>query len=173
MIASRQLLLPAVSPSVRLFQCADTSRICSWVQSRQQLSMVSGDQGERLTAEILQSWLMKATASIVLEDSTSKNAVGFCTLSRLELPNMPSDCIELCHVLVDPQQKYLFVTSRLLHYAKALTRDLGYRVGCARVVPSNRWALALARYHKSDEFTDKETWAISGFRWFRLYLTEG
>src|SRR2546423_10707382 len=134
--------------------------------------MVSGDEDKCLTPEILRTWLVKATISLVFIDEGTKEPIGFCTLSKCEVPGLPPDYIEMCHVLVDPRHKYVFIVSRLLNYGTSWARGLGYRFGCARVLPYNRWALLLARYEKAEELTDKESWALAGFRWFRIDLLQ-
>lgn len=167
-----QLTRTITSPQVRAFEERDTYRICSWITNRSELQMVSGDDGDCLTPRILRSWLAQATASLVLIDEVVNQPVGFCTISRGEIAGLPPDYIEMCHLLVNPEYKYAFVTSRLLDAAKNLARGLGYRFGCARIVPTNRWALSLARYHRGEEFTDREAWTFPGFRWFRLDLSQ-
>lgn len=167
-----ELALTVTNPQIRPFQGSDALKICSWVTNRAELKMVSGDVAEGLTQEILRSWLAKAITSLVVVDGRTREPIGFCTLSRCEVPGLPPDYIEMCHVLVDPQQKYVFIVSRLINYGTSWARGLGYRFGCARVLPYNRWALLLARYEKAEEFTDKESWTPAGFRWFRLDLTQ-
>ena len=165
-----EIVRTVANPQVRPFQDSDLLEICSWVTSHTELQMVSGDAGGCLTPDILRSWLAKASQSLVLIDGTTKKPVGFCTLSKCEAPNLPPDYIEMCHLLINPRWKYVFITARLLDSAKSLARGLGYHFGCARVVPLNRWALLLTRYEKAEEFTGKELWTPAGFRWFRLDL---
>lgn len=172
MHSTSELTRSVTNSYVRAFEERDTYTICSWVTNAAQLEMVSEDDGECLTPQILRSWLARSMASFVLIDGAGNEPVGFCTLSRCEAVGLAPDYVEMCHVVVNPQYKYAFVASRLLEAAKELAQSFRYRFGCCRVVPTNRWALALARYHRAEEFTGRETWAVTGFRWFRLDLTE-
>lgn len=149
---------------------ADEPTICSWVQNRAALQLISGDSGEALTPEILDGWLARAAFSIVITEVGIDAPVGFCTISRLEIPRIPPTYLELCHLVVDPRRCYHFVGSRLCRVAKSAARDLGFRYLCARISPTNRYALALARQQRAEEFTSREIWLPSGFRWFRSDL---
>jgi len=152
----------------RHLTAADEPTICSWVQSRAALQLISGDSGEALTPEILEGWLARAACSIVITEVGAGTPAGFCTISRLELPSIPPTYLELCHLVVDPRREYHFVGSRLCRTAKSAARERGFRYLCARISPTNRYALALARQQRAEEFT--ETWLPSGFRWFRSDL---
>mgnify|MGYP001559264585 CR=1 FL=1 len=156
---------------VRLFRESDSLEVCSWVPTTTALQLVSGDKSDRLTPEILRGWTTKAETSLVVYQHPTHQPVGFCTVSRMELPYLPATYIELCHLVVDPRWRYLFIGSRLYRAVRSAACTLGYYFVCARIVPTNRYALALARFLRAEEFTGTEVWAPSGFRWFRLDIS--
>src|SRR5438874_871490 len=96
-----ELTRTVTNPNVRAFEEQDTYKICSWITNRSELQMVSGDDGDCLTPKILRHWLVQATASLVLIDNVAEQPVGFCTISRSEVPSLPPDYIEMCHLLVN------------------------------------------------------------------------
>lgn len=156
---------------VREFTNKDMWEVCSWVTTTAALQLVSSEFADSLTPEILSQWVTKAHTCLVVSNETTNKAVGFCTLSYMELPKLPSHYIELCHLIVDPRFKYLFIGPRLCRAAKVIAFNLGYQYLCGRVVPTNRYALALARLQRFQEFTNEESWTIPGFRWFRFALS--
>lgn len=154
----------------RTYLPADKSAICSWVQSRTRLQLISGDSGEALTHEILEGWVAQSALAIVITEVGTSRPAGFCTISNVEIPDIPPTYVELCHLVVDPNRRYDFVGSRLYRAAKIAASERGFRYGCARVSPTNRYALALARHQRAEEFTSREHWLPAGFRWFRSDL---
>lgn len=161
----------SVTFGMRPFSDNDTSQICRWVKTRDALQLVSGDSADCLTPEILAGWVANARMCLVVSRLPANEPVGFCTLSSLEVPNLPAEYIELCHLVVDPQWRYSFIGSRLCRWAKSLARGLACEFLCGRVVPRNRYALALAKSQRFEEFTGHERWAPCGFQWFRFRLT--
>ena len=162
--------IPRSEYRIRLFQGRDSATVCSWVTTAETLRLVSSDTSDRLTPQLLQSWLAIARCGLVVSEYLSDKPVGFCTLTRLELANISSGYIELCHLIVDPAYKYVFVGSRLVRAAEVMAREFGYQFLFGRVVPVNRWGLVLVRFVRAEEFTGIETWAPLGSRWFRLRL---
>jgi ribosomal protein S18 acetylase RimI-like enzyme len=156
---------------VREFYDKDTREICSWVTTREALQLVSGNTADYLTPIILEQWASDACKCLVVSDQVTDRAVGFCTLSNNELPNLPENYIELCHLIVNPQYRYLFIASRLCRTAKTVASDFGFKFLCGRVKPTNRYTLALARLQRFQEFTNESSWAVSGFRWFRFAVS--
>lgn len=122
---------------------------------------------------MLQDWEARATSCLVISDEADDAAVGFCTLSRLEAAGLPVHYIEICHLVVNPRFRYVFVGARLIRAALQAARINCCRYICGRVVPTNRYALALTRYVRGEEITGSESWTIPGFAWFRLKATEG
>lgn len=156
---------------VRLLQDSDRLKICSWVPTRQALDLVSGDTSARLTLGILSRWEATAVSSLVVGDACDNNLLGFCTLSTTEVPRLPTDYVELCHLIVQPGRTNLLIGSRLVSAARVKAYQMGYRFGCGRVTPMNRYGLALARLHRAEEITATVPWATGSFRWFRLPLS--
>ena len=148
----------------------DIPVICSWVRTRQVLQLVSGDAADFLTPALLSGWLARAQIAIVVADEVANQPAGFCTLSCLEVPHLPASYVEICHLIVAPEFRHLFIGSRLVRAAKSLAHDFGYRFVCCRVTPTNKWALALARAQGFQEFTNIKDWLPHGFRWFRFAL---
>lgn len=156
----------------RHFCETDKEIICSWVQTSQALECISGDYGDKLTKEILSSWIDKAEMTIVVALQSSDIPVGFCTLSKLEAPHLPSSYIEICHLIVAPNFKHLFIGSRLCSKAKNIASSSGYCFVCGRVVPENKYTLALARLHHFEEIIEIEPWLCGRFRWFHFNLAQ-
>jgi len=148
----------------------DTLKICSWVSTAEAVAMVSSDRADSLSPCILRKWVSVAETSLVVARSGSEEPVGFCTLSCRELRRLPADYVELCHLLVDPCARHLFVGQRLSSGAKEIAHLAGYRFLCGRVIPGNRYSVLLARHQRFSEFTGVERWALPGFRWFRFAL---
>jgi ribosomal protein S18 acetylase RimI-like enzyme len=149
----------------------DIPAVCSWVNTREALALVSGDVADSLTPRILAGWTAKAVMTFVVADEETDTAIGFSTLSDLELPTLPVNYVELCHLIVDPRYRYLFIGSRLCRSAKLAAQERGFEFLCGRIVPGNRYALVLARAQRFEEFTHFESWAPSGFHWVRFAIS--
>lgn len=162
---------PAISHpqcGTRSLEECDYAKICSWVTTRNRLELVCSDLGDHLTPEILATWNHAALSTIVILDQETQEAAGFCTLTSRESAHMPSSYIELCHLVVDPHKAYLSIGSKLCCAAKQQARAYGYRYVLGRVVPRNRFGIALARRQGGLEVTGMANWLEPGFRWFRL-----
>jgi hypothetical protein len=153
---------------VRDFRESDADDVCSWVRTRAALTLVSGDSGECLTLSILARWIADAQVSLVVERELDGVPLGFCTFSDGELPSLPPEYVEMCHLIINPEFRNLFIGSRLCVRGKSLARSLGFRFLCGRIVPRNRYTLALARLHRFEDFTNKEVWTPRGFLWMRF-----
>lgn len=156
---------------IREFSDKDEMYVCSWVKSREALSRVSGDSSDSLTPNILTKWISKAKISLVVSREPIDEPIGFCTLSCLEADYIPFFYMELCHLIINPKYRYMFIGSRLVREAVSISRELGFRFICARVVHTNHYGLILAKKHKSEEITNSEAWVTPGFRWFQLNLS--
>lgn len=156
---------------VRPFLPRDIEAVCSWVPSRELLHLVSGDDGDRLTPNILQAWIQKACAAFVVASPEHSSIMGFCTLSADELHGIPTSYIELCHLIINPMFRYFFVGPRLCQHTKQFAAMIGKRYLLGRVLPSNRYALLLARRERFSEMTPSEPWLEEGFRWFRFRVS--
>jgi RimJ/RimL family protein N-acetyltransferase len=154
--------------TVREYQPSDAAEICSWVRSHSAMRLVSGDDVERLTPQLLRRWLLDIVGALVAVDAKTDRPLGFCTLTRREAPFLPEGTVELCHLIVAPDAKYFWIGSRLCHASRAWGGRLGCHHGYGRVVPTNLWALALARRMRSKEVTDTASWVDKAFRWFEL-----
>jgi len=152
----------------RPFAPRDAELVSSWVSTREALHLVSSDDADRLTPDILFAWTQKACAAFVVADQERSSITGFCTMSVDELPGIPPSYIELCHLIVNPRFRYFFVGPRLCQHAKHLARMLNKRYLLGRVLPSNRYALLLARRERFVELTHPKPWLLEGFRWFRF-----
>ncbi len=119
---------------------------------------------------ILDSWIEKSIECFVVARESDNEAVGFCTMSISEVCDIPSYYIEQCHLVVDPQHNYFRIGARLCRAAAQAASRRGYKFGCARIVPTNLYALALARSLRATEITGDEVWTPAGFRWFRLAI---
>lgn len=158
-----------VSPiAVRHYRPDDTEEICSWVRSRSAMRLVSADEAESLTPEILRGWLAGVVCALVVVSAKTDRPLGFCTLTRREVCNLPKGTVELCHLIVAPDAKYFSIGSRLCRAARKKAGELGYHSGFARIVPTNRWALALARRMHGVELPSTTPWLNKEFHWFRL-----
>lgn len=153
--------------AVREFSYRDTGTICSWVTDQETLSMISGDVGNGLNANILDKWVKNANKAIVVFDVETETVVGFCTVSLKELPTIRNRYIELCHLVVSPSycmSRYeigLQLTSEAEYYAE--TFGFNYIIG--RVVPSNNYANRLAKKAHWDFYEDNSL--LEGFNWYR------
>jgi len=156
---------------VREFSNKDQIHICSFVKSRKALLLVSGDSSDSLTPNILTNWISKAKVSLVISREPMNEPIGFCTLSRLEVDYIPASYIEICHLIINPTYRYMFIGPRLVREATFISREFGFRFICGRVVHNNRYGLILAKKQKFEEFTNTESWMPPGFRWFRLNLS--
>jgi ribosomal protein S18 acetylase RimI-like enzyme len=156
---------------IREFSSTDQFYICSWVESSEALLQVSGDSADSLTPSILYKWIGKAKVSLVVTKEPMDEPIGFCTLSRLEVDYMPDSYIEICHLIIDPQYRYMFIGPRLVQGAISISCKFGFRFICGRVLHTNRYGLILARKQKFEEFTNTEAWITPGFRWFRFNLS--
>ncbi len=148
----------------------DTSKICSWVKSQKALELVSGDIADCLTPKILDHWIHLSQRAFVASLEPCGEPVGFCTITQQEAPLMPPDSIELCHLIVASSARYLFIGQRMCRAVRETMTNSGFGFLCGRVVPTNRYGLALCRSLRAEEFTGTEGWTPSGFRWFRLML---
>lgn len=155
---------------IREVRGADTNRVCSWVTTKEQLQMVSGDLATCLTPVILGKWVTSAVTTLVVCERATGTPVGFCTLTLSEISNPPNGHIELCHLIIDPKFRHDFVGPRIIAEARHKARSLGFEFLFGRVIPSNEWCLALVRRVRGEEFTDRLAWTPTGFRWFRLKL---
>lgn len=156
---------------VRSFLNSDMQQICSWIKNRRTLQLVSIDSSDCLTPDILINWIVNSQKCFVVTECFTDKPVGFCTLSRQEVSNLSYSYVELCHLIVNPQRKYLFIGSILCSAARSVARDLGYQFLCGRVVSTNRYGLVLAKSQRAKEITNMESWATSDFRWFRVDLS--
>lgn len=157
---------------VRSLLARDVPAVCSWVNTREALALVSGDVADSLSPRILTSWTRGAIATFVVAEGSKDRAVGFCTLSRLELRTLPTAYIEICHLIVDPRFRYFFVGSRLCRAAKHCAFKLGYEHLCGRIVSANRYALALSRAQRFEEVMPSAPWVAPGFCWVRFPLSK-
>jgi len=133
--------------------------------------MVSSDDGDRLTPEILARWIAAAEREFVVARSSSDKAIGFCTLSRSEAP-LPEGVIEFCHQVLNPWNISLHVSYHLCEAAKSFAHSHRFSSIVTRSLPSNRYALALARIEETREVTGKGPWATSPFRWFAFDMAQ-
>ena len=156
---------------VRDYSYKDQNYVCSWVKSREDLLKVSGDSSDFLTPNILFTWISKAQISLVVSREPIDDPIGFCTLSRLEVDNIPASYIEICHLIIDPKYRYMYIGPRLVREAISVSRSLKIQFVCGRVAHSNRYGLILARKQMFEEFTDSEVWTPTGFQWFRYNLS--
>lgn len=162
----------STSYTARPYSDYDGPRICSWVPTAEKLRLISGDVARRLSLDILHRWLAEARISLVVCTESDSEPVGFCTLTRSEVADLPPSHIELCHLTVSPRCRYLIVGSQLIIAAQALAQRSGYRFLCGRVVPTNRYGLTLVSNAKAEEMTGNAIWALTGFRWFQLPVTK-
>lgn len=159
-------------PAQRAFLREDALLIAKWVPSAAALALVSGDTAPCLNSSIIQAWIARSLAAIVLADPADGAPVAFCTLSRQESPGIEPGAVEVCHLVVAPERRYLFVANRLLKHARAISLQLGFERIYGRVVPQNAPALALAQYARFVEVPSGDrSWLAPGFRWFRSEIT--
>lgn len=156
---------------VREFLNKDQIYVCSWVKNHEALSLVSGDKADYLTPNILTKWINKAKISLVIYKEFVNEPVGFCTLSCSEVDYIPTSYIEICHLIINPTYRYMFIGSRLVREAVSIARKRGFRFICGRVIHTNRYGLVLAKKQRFEEFSNCEAWTPPGFRWFRLNLS--
>jgi len=143
-------------------------QICSWVTTRRSLTLVSGESADRLSVPILNRWIDSSLAAFVALKTSDRTALGFCTLSRAELPGIPPSYVEICHLVVDPGHRRLAVGSSLVRSAIQYASLRCFSFVCGRVVSSNDYALTLAHYMRAEEITGLERWLPEDFRWFRF-----
>lgn len=159
-------MAPDSSWHAREFRLSDTDDVCSWVQCEGILQLVSSDKGEHLTPRILRSWLDRAIGTVVIAGNDTDTPVGFCTLSTSEVSGTPCDFVELCHLIVAPRYRYLFIGPRICRAAKTLAAGLSFAALHGRVVPYHRYGLALARRQAFSEIEVLPSFLPRGFRWF-------
>lgn len=160
-------LVPSGRFRVREYLPTDAATICSWVQDSETLKIISGNDAESLSPEILAEWNTTAVISLVAFEVSTSKPVGYCTLSSADNPQLPPLHIELCHLIVAPTTRHISVGSQLCDTAESVGIERGFIAGCARVLPTNLFALKLAMLKCGEEITGKEAWATPGFRWFR------
>jgi ribosomal protein S18 acetylase RimI-like enzyme len=151
----------------RSFSDCDADTICGWVQGRYLLQLVSSDDADRLTPGILARWLGRAIHTVVIANEATDEPVGFCTLSSTEVLDAPPSFVEICHLIVDPHYRYLFIGPRICKAAKVTARQHGFSGLHGRVVPQHRFGIALAQYERFLELAPPPLWLPTGFRWFR------
>jgi hypothetical protein len=152
--------------TIREIMPCEKEVLLSWVRSRSAMKLVSSDKSDCLTIEILDTWLAHSKHNFLAFDTISHRPVGFCTLSAEEIPQIPNGYIELCHLVVDPRKMYFFVGALLCKEAKRVASKMGYKAICGRVVPSNRYGLALAGHESFIEYASDQIGFVKGFRWF-------
>ena len=160
----RNSLLPKESIyEVKDFNYKDTSTICSWVKNQEMLSMISGEKGNGLDADILEKWITSAIKTIVIHDIKMDKVVGFCTISVNELPVIRHKCIELCHLIFSPEyclSRYE-IGLQLASEAEYMAFLYGFNCIIGRVVTSNNYAIKLAKkanWKKDDTISDNFIW---------------
>ena len=152
--------------TIREIMPCDKEILLSWVRSRSAMKLVSSDKSDCLTIEILDTWLIHSKHNFLAYDTVNHRPVGFCTLSTEENAQIPTGYIELCHLIVDPRKMYFFVGALLCKDAKRVSSQMGYKAIYGRVVPSNRYGLALASHESFAECTSEHSGLVAGFRWF-------
>jgi len=95
--------------------------------------------------------------------------IAFCTLSWSESKGIPFDAVEVCHLVVAPERRYLYVAARLLRTARYIAAQFGYEWVYGRIVPGNTRAIALALFTGFVEVTNGYDWLADGFRWFNSH----
>lgn len=155
---------------VRQFAPTDTDAVCRWISNRRLLQLVSSDDADSLTPVILGSWTGRALLSIVIADHTTDEPRGFCTITADEVHQSPAGFVELCHLLVDPRYRYLFVGPRICQAGKLAAQRLGFNELYGRVVSQHRFGMVLARRERFVELVPAPDWLPAGFRWYRHSL---
>ena len=165
--------LPIISSNwyVRSIFSQDIPAICSWVHNRRLLQLVSSDDADFLTESILSDWLDHAVDIVIIADILTGEPVGFCTLSSTEVEDSPPGFVEICHLIVNPRFRYLFIGPRICKAAKKLAKRLGFQELFGRVVPQHRFGLLLAKREKFIELSSPPSHLPLGFKWFRYPLT--
>ena len=153
---------------VRSVQLRDLPVICQWIKTKEELLLVSSDVADELDASILQGWLNVSEMALVLCGYQDELPLAFCTLTSREAPQIPSNAIEICHLIVAPERRYLFEASRIVSEAFARAAILGAKWVYGRIVPHNVHALALAKFKRMGEVTGSEDRLVPGFRWFKI-----
>ncbi|MCK4763408.1 MAG: GNAT family N-acetyltransferase [Candidatus Aminicenantes bacterium] len=149
----------------------DIPKICSWVKTRKALRMVSGDNGDCLTPNILQKWLENSLENLVLIEIGSDQPIGFCTISISEIECLPAGCVELCHLIIDPKKRRAFsIGKRLCRAVKEKASTFGFSYIVGRVVPWNGYAKVLAEREGFTEIKDLPLWAPDAFHWYNYDL---
>lgn len=155
-------------PCIRSIQVHDYDIICNWILTREDLSLVSGDNADRLTNQILNSWIKKSELSLVIANPVNNQPIGFCTLSKKECVFLPDRHIEICHFIIAPEYRYLFVAYRLANFAVKCASQLGYEFLIGRILPQNLKAIAAACFCGFDEVSINSFNLPKNFRWFRF-----
>jgi hypothetical protein len=154
-------------PHFRAYRPTDSDTICPWVSTPEELALISGNKAPFLTDHILTGWTKTGLASLVLADSINDMPIAFRTLSWSESKGMPNDTVEVCHLVVAPERRYLYVAARLLRTARYIAAQFGYDWVFGRIVPGNTRAIALALFTDFVEVTNGYHWLANGFRWFQ------
>lgn len=152
---------------VRSFRAEDLQEVCLWVRTRQEMSLIGSEPGDRLTREVLRRWISRGLP-LVVSAGDDGPALGFCTLSTSESIGLPSGHIELCHVVVGPASRYAPVVFRLFDAARRLADENGYCTVVGRVVPSNTRMLVVAGFKGCRRFEKIPHWAEPGFVWLQM-----
>jgi len=142
--------------------------ICSWVQSPEELRLISSDVGDRLDPTMLNKWRSQSIDSIVLRDM--KQPAALCMLSTYD--NMPRGFVELCHFIVSPNYRRKYFGATLVYFAIVLADIRGYDGMLSRITQDNSAAVALANYTYWTGVVDQEHSLLRGFRWFSHALRE-
>lgn len=144
---------------------ATVATICSWVPTRRDLSLVAGDDADHLAPALLAAWIRRSLVAIVLRRDVDGEAVAFCTLTRAESPLLPSQTVELCHLITDPNARPRLAVFNLLDAAKHSARRMGFTEVVGRVVPANTRMLVIAAFKGGFRLEPLPNWAAPGFVW--------
>ena len=151
---------------IRQFYPEDILPICSWVKNSRELADISSDNSDYLTEEILNQWRIDSIAAVVLEQSNEPTA--FCTLSTKEY-DLPSDWVEVCHLVINPSHRRKYYATTLLNYLRLIAAQLDYQQLVGRIVRDNIPALKLADYVRWNEIECQSNFDPA-FRWYSYEL---
>lgn len=141
--------------------------LISWVTSRKSLTRVSGDNKDKLTYEILESWLNKSIHHIVIVDE-NQYIVGFCTLE-----NIREGEIEICHLLVKPRnRKYIEIGCYIINEAIKFSEMKSYKLVWGRSIKNNKFTSTLGKYNRFAKILYIPLYLDNSFDWYKLQLNQ-
>lgn len=154
-----------VVKQVKRLTSKEVKKISSWISSCGELKLISGENGTILKPKVLKGWVKSSEASFLFY--INKTPIGFCTLSTVEILQLPQTFTEVCHLIIHPKYRNLYLGTTLLSFAMATAKHLGFSKVVGRVALGNLPSEVLLTSMRWKQFGN-EKWLLNNenFNWY-------